>query len=232
MKRKYKSLLKTSIVLSLLLLSSFMNSKAQETIKHPVSEITDKAKHYSYTYIIDDDTKKEIEYFIVIAPNGKIKTAFNACDVCYRSYKGYSHVGDQMRCNNCGNKYHLNDIGDQGQGGCWPGYLPHEIVNDQVVIKIDELIKGEYYFKEQINTSVIEDLPKDYIITKNNKIISIEMNESKEREIQILDIQGSEVLNAKIDNYVFEYNFSNYSSGVYILLIHELNKTYRVIINV
>ena len=45
----------------------------------PLSEISDQAKFYEY---------KGIKYFAIKANDGSVKTAFDACDVCYSSRKG------------------------------------------------------------------------------------------------------------------------------------------------
>jgi len=69
-----------------------------------------------------------VKYFVVEAEDGSVKTAFDACDVCYRSRKGYRQEGDDMICNNCGNHYPISGLGTKNLrgGGCWPGYLPNE----------------------------------------------------------------------------------------------------------
>ena len=110
-----------------------------DVVKIPLSEISAKAKFYDYD---------GIEYFIVEAKDGTIKTAFNACDVCYRAKKGYSQKGDDMVCNNCGNHYAISGLGTQNirGGGCWPGYLPSSVEGDYLVIKKSDLEAGRYRF--------------------------------------------------------------------------------------
>ena len=69
-----------AILMSLLLLLS-TNAGAQ-TVSHPTVEITTAAKHYTYVHMLSATEKKDIEYIIVRASDGEIKTVFNACDVC------------------------------------------------------------------------------------------------------------------------------------------------------
>ena len=92
--------------------------------------------------------KQKIQFFAVKASDGSIKTAFDACDVCYGSKKGYRQEGNQMVCNNCGNKYPIDGIGTKNKagGGCWPGYLPNEIQGNSLVIKNSDLKAGKYRF--------------------------------------------------------------------------------------
>jgi len=105
----------------------------------PLSEISENAKWYEYD---------GIRYFAVKANDGSIKTAFDACDVCYSSRKGYSQQGNVMVCNNCGNKYPISGLGTENLrgGGCWPGYLPNTIKEENLIIKVSDLKKGDYRF--------------------------------------------------------------------------------------
>jgi uncharacterized membrane protein len=67
----------------------------------------------------------KIKFFAIKDENGEIKTAFDACDVCFNSKKGYTQDGEYMVCNNCGNRYHVSGLGteNKARGGCWPSYL-------------------------------------------------------------------------------------------------------------
>ena len=109
----------------------------------PLTEITEEAKWYEY----DADGKK-VKFFAVKSSDGSIKTAFDACDVCYGSKKGYRQEGAQMICNNCGNKYPISGLGTENRagGGCWPGYLPSEIQGGTLVIKHSDIEAGKYRF--------------------------------------------------------------------------------------
>ena len=95
-----------------------------------------KAKWYEY-----DFNGKKIRFFVVKASDGRIKTAFDACDVCYRYGKGYRQEGDYMVCNNCGNRYPITGLGTENKnpGGCWPGYLPSVVEGDNILIKKSDL---------------------------------------------------------------------------------------------
>ena len=82
------------------------------TVKVSVNEVSSNAVWYDYN---------GIKFFIVKDKKNNIKTAFDACDVCYKSRKGYSQNGDDMVCNNCGNHYPISELGTANlRGGCWP----------------------------------------------------------------------------------------------------------------
>jgi len=108
-------------------------------VKIPVFEISDNAVFYDYD---------GIKYFVVKAEEGSIKTAFNACDICYQSRKGYRQEGGDMVCNNCGNHYAISGLGTKNLrgGGCWPGYLPNKVEGENLVLKKSDLEAGRYRF--------------------------------------------------------------------------------------
>jgi len=111
-------------------------TNSDDFVKIPLSEVTRKAKWYEY-----DLGGAKIRFFVVKAKDGSIKTAFDACDVCYRYGKGYRQEGDYMVCNNCGNRYPIAGLGTENKnpGGCWPGYLPNIIKEGNILIKKSDL---------------------------------------------------------------------------------------------
>ena len=61
-----------------------------------------------------------MEVLAVRAPDGTIRTAFNTCQVCYSSGRGYFvQTGTVLVCQNCGNRYRMNQVERQA-GGCNP----------------------------------------------------------------------------------------------------------------
>jgi hypothetical protein len=110
-----------------------------DIMKIPLSGIGGNAEFYDF---------QGTEFFVVRASDGSVKSAFNACDVCYRSKKGYRQEGGDMICNNCGNHYAIDGIGTKNLkgGGCWPGYLPSTVEGDFLVIRKSDLAAGSYRF--------------------------------------------------------------------------------------
>ncbi len=109
----------------------------------PLSDLSSTAQYYEYPV-----GSVTVRFFAVTAADGSIKTAFDACDVCGSQKKGYRQEGDQMVCNNCGNRYPIAGLGTQNTrgGGCWPGYLPNEVQGDQLVFKVSDLEAGRHRF--------------------------------------------------------------------------------------
>lgn len=110
------------------------------TIK--TSKLSDGKAHF-YKF---EDGGKEINFFAIKAGDGSIKTAFDACDSCYKSKKGYEQLGDKMNCKNCNQKFAVDRLGPNATGGCNPGYLPHQLNGDVVSITVNDLKGGARYF--------------------------------------------------------------------------------------
>ena len=102
----------------------------------PLSSITNEARWYEH-----ESGGDKITFFVVKASDGSIKTGFDACDVCYTYGKGYRQEGDDMVCNNCGNRYPISGLGTENKnpGGCWPGYLSNTVNGDNITIKKSDL---------------------------------------------------------------------------------------------
>lgn len=117
-------------------------SSADKEIRIPLSTITSKAN-----FLSENINGIKVQYIVVKAQDGSIRTAMNACDVCFKQHKGYKQVGNDLVCNNCGKSFDINQIGTENKGsGCWPSYLPNRIDGDYVVISKDDLAKKSYMF--------------------------------------------------------------------------------------
>ena len=80
-----------------------------------IADVTENALFYP----VDIDGVR-MEVLAVKAPDGTIRTAFNTCQVCYRSGRGYFvQTGTLLVCQNCGNRYRMSQIERQA-GGCNP----------------------------------------------------------------------------------------------------------------
>ncbi|WP_461256740.1 DUF2318 domain-containing protein [Treponema sp. R80B11-R83G3] len=70
-------------------------------------------------YPVNIDGMK-MEVLAVKAPDGTIRTAFNACQVCYSSGRGYFVQKDTVLvCQNCGRRYRMSQV-ERQTGGCNP----------------------------------------------------------------------------------------------------------------
>jgi len=101
-----------------------------------------KARHFQY---VDAESQTTIGYFILKSTDGVIRAAFDACDVCWRSGKGYYQEGSYMVCGNCGRRFESVQV-NEVQGGCNPAPLKRTIEDGQVVVRVDDVKAGRSYF--------------------------------------------------------------------------------------
>lgn len=110
-------------------------------VRLPLSTFDDyKAHHYTYMH-----EGRPIEFFVLKSKDGVVRAAFNACDVCYGSRKGYTQVGDDMICNNCGRRFPADQI-NVLHGGCNPSPLARVVDGKTLVILVKDIIAGQDYF--------------------------------------------------------------------------------------
>lgn len=121
--------------------SSQVVSQSATLVMYPASHFLDGiAKHFQYQH--EDIT---IKYFILRSSDGVIRAAFDACDVCWPAGKGYYQDGDSMVCRNCGRRF-ASIMVNEVQGGCNPSPLNRAIKDDQVIIQVEDILKGRQYF--------------------------------------------------------------------------------------
>ncbi len=91
-----------------------------------------------------------MEVIAVKASDGTIRTAFNTCQVCNNSGKGYYKVqGNQLVCQNCGNRFGMDDV-EVTKGGCNPVPITDELKsvnNDTITISKDVLKQATVLFQ-------------------------------------------------------------------------------------
>ncbi|MDR1410377.1 MAG: DUF2318 domain-containing protein [Oscillospiraceae bacterium] len=125
--------------------------KQGESLVIPVGEISGTAKFYP---IIVAGTKMEV--LAVKAPDGTIRTAFNTCEVCYDSGRGYyKQQGDVLICQNCGNRFKTSQV-EVAANGCNP--YPIFAANKTVT---NETITISYQFLSE-STKVFANWNKSY----------------------------------------------------------------------
>lgn len=110
-------------------------------VRIPVKTVEDGAAHF-FSYGAGGKT---ITFFAMKAPDGTIRTAFDACVACNHAKLGYRQEGRFVVCNNCGIGFRPGDIG-KVTGGCNP--IPIEKTADgrMLVFKTKDLEAGVQYF--------------------------------------------------------------------------------------
>lgn len=80
-----------------------------------VADVTETTTFYAY-----DELDTYMEILAVKASDGTIRTAFNTCQVCYASGRGYYiQEGNALICQNCGNRFKMDEV-EVARGGCNP----------------------------------------------------------------------------------------------------------------
>ena len=108
------------------------------------SEVSETAKFIPYK---TGNTKMEV--IALKAPDGSIRTAFNTCQVCYDSGRGYYvQEGDVLVCQNCGNRFKAEQV-EVIKGGCNPVPIDAENKTDDgttITISKDFLAQNKALF--------------------------------------------------------------------------------------
>jgi uncharacterized membrane protein len=108
----------------------------------PVSDISENAVFYPV-----DIEGTRLEVLAVRAPDGTIRTAFNTCQVCYASGRGfYKQQGTVLVCQNCGNRFRMNQV-EVRSGGCNP--VP--IFGANKTVTDSDIVISKEYLKETKN---------------------------------------------------------------------------------
>jgi len=96
------------------------------------SGITEEAQFYPY-----NAGDLDMEVIAVKASDGTIRTAFNTCQVCFDSGRGYYRLeGNMLVCQNCGNRFSPDQV-ELVQGGCNPvPILSENKTEDETTITI------------------------------------------------------------------------------------------------
>ena len=109
----------------------------------PVASVSDgKAHHFK----VKASDGVMVTFFVLKSNDGVIRTAVDACDVCYRAGKGYEQSCDEMVCLNCGMRFASAKI-NEVQGGCNPAPLTRIIEGDKLVIAMADIDQNSWYCK-------------------------------------------------------------------------------------
>lgn len=108
----------------------------------PIADISDTAIFYPVE--IDG---VNLEVLAVKAPDGSIRTAFNTCQICYDSGRGYyKQEGNELVCQNCGNRFGLDQIEVQSNG-CNPVPI---LADNKTVDDKNITISGDYLAEAKV----------------------------------------------------------------------------------
>lgn len=82
-------------------------SKKDGYLAIPIADLSQTASFYKA-----DLDGTEVELVALKDSKGNLRTAFNACQVCYSSGRGYYvQDSDYLVCQNCGNSFTIDQVG-------------------------------------------------------------------------------------------------------------------------
>lgn len=110
-------------------------------VQFPLSTFDDEKAHF-YTYMHQG---RPVEFFVLKSKDGVVRAAYNACDVCFPAKKGYRQEGDEMVCNNCGQRF-PSELINEVRGGCNPSPLDRSVEGDTLLIRVEDILSGLDYF--------------------------------------------------------------------------------------
>lgn len=109
----------------------------------PLASVSDGKAHHFKVQAKDGIM---VTFFVLKSGDGVIRSAIDACDVCYRAGKGYEQSGDEMVCLNCGMRFPSAKI-NEVKGGCNPAPLTRVIEGDKLVIAMADIDQNSWYCK-------------------------------------------------------------------------------------
>jgi uncharacterized membrane protein len=112
-----------------------------EDVRLPVAQFADGSARF-FTY---DAGGVQVKYFVLKSSDGTLRAAFDACDVCYASKKGYRQEGDEMVCNNCDQRFPSIKV-NVLEGGCNPSPIERTVEGTDLVLKAADLQAGARFF--------------------------------------------------------------------------------------
>ncbi|MDO8524270.1 MAG: Fe-S-containing protein [bacterium] len=102
---------------------SFFGQKGEKVVfenKEIRLEATQFNDNKARFYNVEMPDGKIVRFFVIKDKKGVYRAAADACQVCFGERKGFRQEGDEIVCNNCGNRYPIEKIATE-KGGCNPG---------------------------------------------------------------------------------------------------------------
>jgi uncharacterized membrane protein len=136
--------------ITIMLLFAALSASAEATVlpdgglRIPKAEVTSTARFYPYAL---DGVAMEV--LAIRAPDGTVRTAFNTCQVCYASGRGwFVQQGDELVCQNCHNRFKASQV-ELVRGGCNPLPITTELKTenaDTVTIGKQAFVQAKPFF--------------------------------------------------------------------------------------
>ena len=91
---------------------------------------------------------KQIQFFVINGTDGKIRAAFDACELCYKEHRGFRQAGSVMVCNYCRRTSSVMQIGSTPvRADCNPVPIESAVEGEHTLLKAASLQNGAKYFQ-------------------------------------------------------------------------------------
>jgi uncharacterized membrane protein len=114
-----------------------------ESLRIPLGGLGETASFYPVEI---DGT--DMEVLAVKLSDGGIRTAFNTCELCFDSGRGYyEQEGSDLICQNCGNRFGMDEIGRPSRGcNPWPILDADKTLTEEEILISYEFLAGSKRF--------------------------------------------------------------------------------------
>lgn len=111
-------------------------------LKFPISQLkTGRTEFFNVS-----DTAAAIRFLMLKDSTGHVHTAFDTCRECRESVLGYRQSRKYLVCAYCGLELKVEDVFHDGTRKCRPIPFNSTIRNAQVIIDVQDLLKGSEFF--------------------------------------------------------------------------------------
>ena len=104
--------------------------------------------HGKALFLSQESEGRQFYYFALKSRDGSYKAALDACNVCFRANRGFRQEGDLMVCNNCGQTFPSNRIGNI-KDGCIPHPLVSSIEGPYLVIAKSDIQSKDFFVRKR-----------------------------------------------------------------------------------
>jgi uncharacterized membrane protein len=108
-------------------------------------KISDLAPGSLHEFCYRDRAGNRVRFLLARDSYGHVEAAFDACQQCYKFYKGYAYSHGNVICRLCGNRFPVKDLG-VGTASCVPVHLASSASNGKVNIKVADVKAGKWLF--------------------------------------------------------------------------------------
>lgn len=106
------------------------------TIEVALSDLAPDGRVQFFEFSPDGDSL--IRFMAAVRSDGKVVSALDTCEACYRQNRGFSPIDGNIACRKCGRVFVIDEIGFN-DSDCRPILVPHKVNNGSIVLNTRDL---------------------------------------------------------------------------------------------